>query len=130
MKRRTFLNITLAAVPLSIAAAPAPAERSKRAVLVTAGGDRFSEHIKLGSAPNDCKVSAQDTDGAVSVFEFTSPGKGGPPRHVHPRSRLSYMSMARPAGSLPARRLATRANAPRRNRALTWLKAKTYGAPL
>src|SRR6266566_6158711 len=83
MKRRTFLKATLATVPLSIAAASAPAERPKRAVRVAAGDDRFSEHIKLGGAPNDCKVSAQDTDGAMSVFEFATPRKGGPPRHIH-----------------------------------------------
>ena len=83
MKRRTFLKAALAAVPLSVAAAPAPAERPNRAVRVAAGDDRFSEHIKLGGAPNDCKVSAKDTDGAMSVFEFSPPRKGGPPCHIH-----------------------------------------------
>ena len=84
MKRRTFLKATVAAaVPLSIGAAPLPAERPKRTLRVAAGDDRFNEHIKLGGAPNDCKVSAQDTDGAMSVFEFASPRKGGPPRHIH-----------------------------------------------
>ena len=48
---------------------------------VAAGGDRFDEHIKLGTEPNDCKVSATDTAGAMCVFEFT--GLGGGPRHVH-----------------------------------------------
>jgi DNA-binding transcriptional MerR regulator len=48
---------------------------------VAAGDDRFGEHIKLGGEPNDCKVSAQDTDGAMCVFEFT--GKGSGPRHLH-----------------------------------------------
>ena len=48
---------------------------------VAAGHDRFDEHIKLGDEPNDCKVSAQDTDGAMCVFEFT--GLGGGPRHLH-----------------------------------------------
>ncbi len=48
---------------------------------VAAGNDRFGEHIKLGGEPNDCKVSAQDTDGAMCVFEFT--GGGGGPRHLH-----------------------------------------------
>ncbi len=50
---------------------------------VAAGKDRFDEHIKLGGPggePNDCKVSAQDTGGAMSVFEFTG---GGWPRHLH-----------------------------------------------
>src|SRR6202171_1193710 len=48
---------------------------------VAAGKDRLGEHIKLGGEPNDCKVSAQDTDGAMCVFEFT--GMGGGPRHLH-----------------------------------------------
>jgi DNA-binding transcriptional MerR regulator/quercetin dioxygenase-like cupin family protein len=48
---------------------------------VAAGDDRFGERIKLGGEPMDCKVSAQDTDGAMCVFEFT--GRGGGPRHLH-----------------------------------------------
>src|SRR5687768_13964058 len=37
---------------------------------VAAGEDRFGEHIKLGEEPNDCKVSAKDTQGAMCIFEF------------------------------------------------------------
>jgi DNA-binding transcriptional MerR regulator/quercetin dioxygenase-like cupin family protein len=48
---------------------------------VTAGGDRFGEHVTLGGEPNDCKVSARDTGGAMCVFEFT--GRSGGPRHFH-----------------------------------------------
>jgi DNA-binding transcriptional MerR regulator/quercetin dioxygenase-like cupin family protein len=48
---------------------------------VDAGKDRFGERIKLGGEPNDCKVSAKDTHGAMCVFEFTG-GSGGP-RHLH-----------------------------------------------
>jgi len=48
---------------------------------VAAGKDRSGEHIRLGGEPNDCKVSVQDTDGAMCVFEFT--GGGGGPRHLH-----------------------------------------------
>ena len=48
---------------------------------VAAGNDRFGEQIKLGGEWNDCKVSAQDTNGAMCIFEFT--GTGGGPRHVH-----------------------------------------------
>jgi len=48
---------------------------------VAAGKDRLGEHIKLGGEPNDCKVSAQDTEGAMCIFEFT--GTGGGPRHLH-----------------------------------------------
>ena len=48
---------------------------------VPAGKARFDEHVHLGGEPNDCKVSSQDTQGAMSVFEFT--GTGGGPRHMH-----------------------------------------------
>jgi DNA-binding transcriptional MerR regulator len=48
---------------------------------VAAREDRFGEHITLGGEPNDCKVSGQDTEGAMCIFEFTG-GSGGPP-HFH-----------------------------------------------
>ena len=47
---------------------------------VAAGKGRFDD-IKLDGEPHDCKVSAQDTDGAMCIFEFT--GTGGGPRHLH-----------------------------------------------
>lgn len=48
---------------------------------VGAGKDRFGENITLGGEPNDCKVSGQDTDGAMCIFEFN--GSGGGPLHLH-----------------------------------------------
>lgn len=48
---------------------------------VAAGQDRLHEQTKLGGEPNDCKVAAQDTSGAMCVFEFT--GTNGGPRHLH-----------------------------------------------
>ncbi len=48
---------------------------------VAAGDDRFGDGVKLGGDPNDCKVSAKDTDGAMCIFEFK--GGGGGPRHLH-----------------------------------------------
>jgi len=48
---------------------------------VAAGDDRFGERVRLGGEPNDCKVAAADTGGAMSVFEFR--GRGGWPRHAH-----------------------------------------------
>lgn len=46
---------------------------------VAAGDDRLGEHIRLGGDPLDCKLSAADTGGSLSVFEFG----GGWPRHLH-----------------------------------------------
>src|SRR5438034_264880 len=48
---------------------------------VAVGKDRFGEHIQVGGEPSDCKVSAQDTNGAMCAFEFT--GASGGPRHLH-----------------------------------------------
>lgn len=48
---------------------------------VAAGDDRFGERVRLGGEPNDCKVSAADTGGKMSVFEFR--GHSGWPRHSH-----------------------------------------------
>ena len=48
---------------------------------VAAGDARFGERVRLGGEPNDCKVAAADTGGALAVFEFR--GSGGGPRHLH-----------------------------------------------
>jgi DNA-binding transcriptional MerR regulator len=46
---------------------------------VAAGKDRFGEGIKLGGEPVDCKLSGEDTEGAMCIFEFTT----GWPHHLH-----------------------------------------------
>jgi DNA-binding transcriptional MerR regulator/mannose-6-phosphate isomerase-like protein (cupin superfamily) len=48
---------------------------------VGAGKDRFDDPVKIGGEPNHCKLSAQDTHGAMSVFERS--GKSCGPRHLH-----------------------------------------------
>jgi DNA-binding transcriptional MerR regulator len=48
---------------------------------VAAGDDRFGERVRLGGEPNDCKLSAADTDGAMCIYEFH--GRNGWPRHSH-----------------------------------------------
>jgi DNA-binding transcriptional MerR regulator len=47
--------------------------------VVAAGEDRFGERIELAGEPVDCKLSAEDTGGAVCIFEFTT----GWPCHLH-----------------------------------------------
>ncbi|WP_204248446.1 cupin domain-containing protein [Hymenobacter sp. PAMC 26628] len=50
-----------------------------------AGASRFHEHIRLGGlSPVDFKVSTSDTDGALTIGEYTGFDKGGPPLHIHP----------------------------------------------
>lgn len=48
---------------------------------VAAGKDRFDEDTKVGGEPIHCKLSGEDTEGAMCVFEFA--GSGGGPQHVH-----------------------------------------------
>jgi DNA-binding transcriptional MerR regulator len=47
---------------------------------ISAGEDRFGDRVQLKGAQVDCKLSAEDTGGAVCVLEIAS---GWPPRHVH-----------------------------------------------
>jgi quercetin 2,3-dioxygenase len=52
--------------------------------VVRAGEDRTASQITLfGACPNAVKVSANDTGGAMSIFEYEGNIKGGPPLHVH-----------------------------------------------
>jgi len=52
--------------------------------IVDEGKSRFGEVVKfLGVHPNDLKISSKDTDGQLSVFEYTGLGKVGPMLHLH-----------------------------------------------
>ena len=53
--------------------------------VVRAAESRYNEMTRLGgTSPNDVKVSSKDTNGALTIFEFTGNERGGPPLHVHP----------------------------------------------
>ncbi|RTQ46306.1 cupin domain-containing protein [Hymenobacter gummosus] len=88
MKRRRFLQTSLAALPLAAPAAlAAPPERNGKGFKAAAGEGRFHGHIQLkGVNQNvlDVKVSGKDTGGDLAIFEQTSlsPGRGTP-LHVH-----------------------------------------------
>ena len=59
-------------------------ERKLMARLVPAGTDRFrGKREVFGSRVIDLKVSAQDTNGGLSVTEIIDVEKGGPARHLH-----------------------------------------------
>ena len=52
--------------------------------VVDAGKSRFGEVVKfLGVHPNDLKISSKDTDGQLSMFDYTGLAKVGPMLHVH-----------------------------------------------
>jgi hypothetical protein len=58
--------------------------RTQQGLYVPDGKDHSEEDLKIwGVIPLQIKVSTDDTDGALFVFEHADMGKGGPPRHFH-----------------------------------------------
>lgn len=89
IERRTFVAISLAAIPLpglpvesSVMRLLNP-PRTADPVYVRAGADRDGVHKTLGISTIDFKVTSADTGGAMLVIENTNRAKGGPARHLH-----------------------------------------------
>ena len=58
--------------------------RTQQALYVPSGEHRFDEEMKIwGAIPLQIKISTDDTDGALFVFEHADMDIGGPPRHFH-----------------------------------------------
>ena len=85
MQRRKFIQASVAIMPtFPIAMNKLGNTRTKKGFKVENGKDRFNQPIKYrGINPNDVKLSATDTDGQLSVFEYEGFQKIGPPLHVH-----------------------------------------------
>ena len=90
MKRRNFVLLILTTIPTLIFARIESIipMRMKTGFKVNAGEARFGKHYKMkGVTQNilDIKISGNDTENDLAVFEQTglSPN-GGPPLHIHP----------------------------------------------
>jgi quercetin dioxygenase-like cupin family protein len=84
MQRRKFVQAAIVGVSAMTISESFGKTRSKKGFKVDSGKDRFNEPIKYrGVNPNDVKISAKDTDGQLSVFEYVGFQKIGPPLHVH-----------------------------------------------
>jgi len=90
MKRRNFVLSALAMLPALVFAKIESLNpmRTKKGFRVNAGEARFGKHYKMkGVTQNilDIKISGNDTENELAVFEQTglSPN-GGPPLHIHP----------------------------------------------
>ena len=89
MQRRKFLSSAAAATVLGASATHSVAGHRKlvppkKGFTVKAGETRFGERMPFRVVnANDLKVSAKDTNGALSVFEYVGKEKAGPPLHVH-----------------------------------------------
>lgn len=57
--------------------------RAQKAVFVEAGADRFGAPMDIAGWRFECKLSAQDTGGALCVYDTVRSTKGGPPLHIH-----------------------------------------------
>lgn len=87
MQRRNFLLATAATLPALLIGTTGKAQpiRAKKGIMVKATESRFGEKTVLGGkSPNDIKVSQKDTNGELTVLEYSGNEKGGPPLHVHP----------------------------------------------
>lgn len=87
MKRRKFILATALSVPVFALAGKlkeTPKSTGKGFVIKN-GKNRFNEKTLLGGMnPIDIKISKDDTDGMLSISEYTGYTKGGPPLHIHP----------------------------------------------
>jgi mannose-6-phosphate isomerase-like protein (cupin superfamily) len=58
--------------------------KTQQGLYVPKGKDHSQEELRIwGLIPLQIKISTDDTDGALFVFEHADMGKGGPPRHFH-----------------------------------------------
>jgi quercetin 2,3-dioxygenase len=87
MQRRKFIAATAATIPVLVFGQKLAANegRTNKGFVVKAHASRFNESTILfgNTSPNDIKVSSKDTDGRLTVFEYTGHVKGGPPLHIH-----------------------------------------------
>lgn len=87
MQRRKFLLASALSIPVFAAARKMNSGRAGKikGFVVKQGQSRFDERTKIGDInPVDIKVSAKDTEGVLSISEYTGYTKGGPPVHIHP----------------------------------------------
>ncbi|SDP98259.1 quercetin 2,3-dioxygenase [Mucilaginibacter sp. OK268] len=85
MQRRNFLTTALVATALVTSAKNFTRKLpDKKGFVIKKGKNRFDEKTMLiNNSPVDLKVSTKDTDGTLSISEYTGFAKGGPPLHIH-----------------------------------------------
>ena len=93
MQRRSFVQLALAAFPLTALAQTAKVATIAKPVRVPAGMDREEKKRSIGLSSTTYKVLTQDTGGALFVMEQSNQKKGGPPRHLHHNEDELFYSM-------------------------------------
>lgn len=95
MKRRNFVLSALAIMPTLVFAniQSIILMRTKKGFKVKAGEARFGKHYKMkGVTQNilDIKISGEDTEHGVAMFEQTGLSPNAPPLHIHPFQDESF----------------------------------------
>ena len=83
LRRRSFLQLVLAALPASLVAQITSVATSRQAVRVAAGTDREGKKHAVGVSSTTYKVLTAETGGDLFVLEQSNHTKGGPSRHLH-----------------------------------------------
>lgn len=92
IERRTFLQAAI--LPLMGLSQSSLSQGSPHIVRVEHGTDRFNQKRTIAGANQiTYKVSGQDTQGGLFLFEQVSLRKGGPPRHLHHRQEEWFYVM-------------------------------------
>ena len=89
MNRNSFLKLCLAvgsflSTPFAVMSRSNNKKRVDKGIKVAAGKDRFDKPLSLFEGDTFyCKVSTNDTDGDLYIFDSTRLKEGGPPLHYH-----------------------------------------------
>jgi len=85
MKRRNFLSLSLASLPLmAVSQSWMILKSPSKAYVLRSGESRFGFPTPfMGVNPNDLKVSSKDTGGKLSTFDYVGNQKVGPSLHSH-----------------------------------------------
>lgn len=83
MNRRLFLQFPLVASALISHAENSDTESPDKGFKVESGKDRYQEELHIMGGQFDCKVSSNDTNGALCIYDTVRQEKGGPALHFH-----------------------------------------------
>lgn len=87
MKRRNFLQFSVAAAALAAISGKAGGEtaraRTVKGLRVGAQKDRYGEELVIMGGRFDLKVSSRDTGGDLCIYDTVRDSKGGPALHLH-----------------------------------------------
>jgi quercetin dioxygenase-like cupin family protein len=82
MKRRLFLQLPLIASAL-ITRAQDTGKKLRKGFMVAFGKNHQQEDLLVMGGRFDCKVSSQDSNGALLIYDTVRHEKGGPALHFH-----------------------------------------------